>query len=44
MSSTNIINSKPCNYRWNTRIYWDTAENTYLEVLTKKKHICPDLI
>ena len=42
MSSIKIINPKPCNYSFGTRIYWDTAENTYLEVFTKKKHICPN--
>jgi hypothetical protein len=43
MSSTNtIINPIPCIYDCNTRIYWDTSENAYLEVFTKKKHICPN--
>ena len=43
MSSTNtIINPKACNYGCNTRIYWNTSENAYLEVFTKKKHICPN--
>jgi hypothetical protein len=40
MSST--INPKPCNYDCNTRIYWNTQENAYFEVFTKKKHICPN--
>jgi hypothetical protein len=42
MSSTNISNPKSCNYGCGTRIYWDTVENIYLEVFTKKKHICPN--
>ena len=40
MSSTNTINPKPCNYGCGTRIYWNTSENAYLEVFTKKRHIC----
>jgi len=46
MSSSNtsntVINPKPCNYGCSTRIYWDTSSNSYLEVFTKKKHICPN--
>jgi hypothetical protein len=42
MSSTNIINPKPCNYGCNTRIYWNTSENAYIEVFTKKRHSCPN--
>ena len=42
MSSTNIINPKPCNYGCNTRIYWNTSENAYVEVFTKKRHSCPN--
>jgi hypothetical protein len=34
------INPKSCNYGCNTRIYWDTSSNSYLEVFTKQKHIC----
>ena len=44
MSSTNTINSKPCNYGCGTRIYWNTLENAYLEVFTKKRHICKNRI
>ena len=40
--SSNTINPKPCNYGCNTRIYWNTSENAYLEVFTKKKHNCPN--
>ncbi len=36
------INPKPCAYNCNTRIYWNTLENAYFEVFTKKKHICPN--
>lgn len=39
MSSTNII-PKDCSYGCNTRIYWNTSENTYYEIFTKQKHIC----
>ncbi|HET7643367.1 MAG TPA: hypothetical protein VFK40_07650 [Nitrososphaeraceae archaeon] len=35
-----VINPKPCNYGCGTRIYWDTVSNSFLEVLTKQKHIC----
>ena len=24
------------------QIYWNTSENTYYEVFSKKKHICPN--
>jgi hypothetical protein len=44
MSSTNTINPKPCNYGCGTRIYWNTSENAYLEVFTKKRHICKNRI
>ena len=40
MSNQNIINPKACNYGCGTRIFWDTSQNAYLEVFTKKKHIC----
>jgi hypothetical protein len=42
MSSQNNIYPKPCVYNCNTQIYWNTAENAYFEVFTKKKHICPN--
>ena len=43
MSSTTNqnINPKACIYNCNTMIYWNNQENAYLEVFTKKKHICP---
>jgi hypothetical protein len=40
-SQNNII-PKDCVYGCNTKIYWNTAENSYFEVFTKKKHICPN--
>ena len=36
------INSKYCVYGCNTKIYWNTLNSEYLEVLTKKKHFCPN--
>ena len=42
MSSTNTINSKPCNYGCGTKIYWNKLENAYFEVFAKKKHVCPN--
>src|SRR3979409_1054680 len=44
MSSPNAtnINPKYCIYGCNTRIYWNTLTSEYWEVLTKKKHICPN--
>ena len=46
MSSTNQNNiyPKPCVYNCNTQIYWNNSENTYFEVFTKKKHICPNRV
>ena len=41
-SNNNGINPKPCVYNCSTRIYWNTQENSYFEVFTKKKHICPN--
>ena len=40
--STQNIYPKSCVYNCNTQIYWNTAENAYFEVFTKKKHICPN--
>ena len=36
------INSKYCVYGCNTKIYWNTLNSEYSEVLTKKKHFCPN--
>ena|SRR5688500_12860761 len=43
-STTNQNNIVPrdCVYQCKTRIYWNTSENSYFEVFTKKKHICPN--
>jgi hypothetical protein len=41
-SNQNIINPKDCIYNCGTRIYWDTSSNSYLEVFTKQKHVCPN--
>jgi hypothetical protein len=40
-TNQNII-PKPCNYNCGTRIYWNTEENAYFEVFTKKRHSCPN--
>ena len=41
-SSAANINPKDCVYGCNTRIYWNTLTSEYWEVLTKRKHICPN--
>ena len=38
----NNIIPKDCVYKCSTRIYWDTNQNAYLEVFTKKRHQCPN--
>ena len=38
-----VINPKSCNYGCGTRIYCDTVSNSFLEVLTKQKHICKNM-
>ena len=43
-NQNNNIYPKPCVYNCNTQIYWNTLENTYFEVFTKKKHICPNRV
>jgi uncharacterized protein (DUF1499 family) len=42
MNSSQNINPKPCNYGCNTRIYWNTSENAYLEVFSGNRHKCPN--
>jgi signal peptidase I len=44
MSSLDVsnTNSKYCVYGCNTQIYWNTLNSEYSEVLTKKKHFCPN--
>ncbi len=38
------INSKYCVYGCNTKIYWNILNSEYSEVITKKKHICPNIL
>ncbi|MDQ4073792.1 MAG: hypothetical protein M3162_05735 [Thermoproteota archaeon] len=40
--ATTNINPKDCIYGCNTKIYWNASNSEYLEVITKKKHICPN--
>jgi len=42
--SSNIQNiiTRDCSYGCNIKIYWNTSENGYFEVFSKKKHICPN--
>jgi hypothetical protein len=40
-TNQNII-PKDCVYQCGVRIYWNTQENAYFEVFTKKKHVCPN--
>ena len=44
MSSNQINNIYPksCGYGCGLQIYWNTSENTYYEIFSKKKHICPN--
>jgi hypothetical protein len=53
MSSTNNnnnnnnnqnINPRPCVYGCGIQIYWNASVNEYWEVLTKKRHICPNIV
>lgn len=39
--SSNIF-PKSCSYGCNTRIYWNTSENTYFEVCSGNRHQCPN--
>jgi hypothetical protein len=41
-SDATTINHKDCIYGCNTRIYWNTLTSEYLEVVSKKKHVCPN--
>ena len=38
------INPKLCVYNCGIQIYWNTATSEYLEVFTKKRHICPNRV
>jgi hypothetical protein len=37
------IRSKNCTYGCGIEIYWNTEENTYYELYSRKKHICPNI-
>lgn len=37
------IRPKSCTYGCGVEIYWNTEENTYYELDSKKKHICPNI-
>ena len=41
-NQNNNIYPKSCGYGCGLQIYWNTSENTYYEVFSKKKHICPN--
>ena len=38
------IRPKSCSYDCGLEIYWNTEENTYYELNSRKKHICPNLL
>ncbi len=40
-NSTNIA-SRDCAYGCNTKIHWNNSANEYWEMLTNKKHVCPN--
>ena len=44
MSQSNNIYPKTCGYGCGLQIYWNTSVNEYWEVLTQKKHVCPNRI
>jgi hypothetical protein len=45
MSNTNQnIYPKPCVYNCGIQIYWNTLDNAYFEVFTKKRHLCPNRV
>ena len=46
MSSSNTNNIRPrlCVYGCGIQIYWNASVNEYWEVLTKKRHICPNIV
>ena len=43
-SSTNKINPRPCVYGCGIQLYWNASVNEYWEVITKKRHICPNIV
>jgi hypothetical protein len=38
------IGPESCTYGCGVEIYWNTEENTYYELYSGKKHICPNLL
>ena len=38
------IKPKSCSYGCGAEIYWNIEENTYFELYSRKKHICPNRI
>lgn len=36
------IRPKSCTYGCGVEIYWNTDENTYWELYSRKKHVCPN--
>lgn len=38
------IRPKSCTYGCGVEIYWNTEENTYYELYSRKKHICPNIV
>ena len=43
-NNNNNINPRPCAYGCGIQIYWNASVNEYWEVLTKKIHICPNIV
>jgi hypothetical protein len=43
-NNNNNINPRPCVYGCGIQIYWNSSVNEYWEVLTKKRHICPNIV
>jgi hypothetical protein len=38
------IRPKNCTYGCGVEIYWNTEENTYFELYSRRKHICPNRV
>jgi hypothetical protein len=43
-NNNNNLNPRPCVYGCGIQIYWNASVNEYWEVLTKKRHICPNIV
>ena len=43
-NNNNNTNPRPCVYGCGIQIYWNASVNEYWEVLTKKRHICPNIV